>query len=208
MEQLVRTPGESKTHRMPIESGGDTREIDDVQILDVINDPLRSRIWSQLRVPRSVKELAAAVGMAPGRLYYHLDLLERSGWIEVVDERRVKTRTERIYRSAFSSYRVSERLQHSGAVSDAGMLTGLLDEITADFAGAWATTRSEADQRPDAMMRRFGKLSPEAAAELRARADALLAEYFSGDVVGDGAGDVYGSVFLLAPFEEPPSHGL
>ena len=70
----------------------DVVEIDDAIALDAINDPLRARIWSQLREPRSVRELAAGVGVAAPRLYYHLEILERHGWIAVDDERKTATR--------------------------------------------------------------------------------------------------------------------
>jgi len=53
-------------------------------------------LWGR---PQSAKELAAWVGMAPDRLYYHLAQLEQARLIEIAEYRRLPGgKVERVYR--------------------------------------------------------------------------------------------------------------
>lgn len=65
-----------------------------------LGDPLRIRLFEALwHGPRSAKELAAEVGLAPDRLYYHLRQLERAGIVEVAEYRPLPSgKVERVYR--------------------------------------------------------------------------------------------------------------
>ena len=63
-------------------------------------DPMRIRLleclWGR---PQSARELAAWVGMAPARLYYHLAQLEEARLIEIAEYRRLPGgKVERVYR--------------------------------------------------------------------------------------------------------------
>src|SRR5215471_10555445 len=63
-------------------------------------DPMRIRLleclWGR---PQSARELAAWVGMAPPRLYYHLAQLEQAGLIEIAEYRPLPGgKVERVYR--------------------------------------------------------------------------------------------------------------
>ena len=55
---------------------------DDLRTLRVLADPLRYRMLDLLARPRSVRELAAALGRPPDRLYYHLNRLHVAGLVE------------------------------------------------------------------------------------------------------------------------------
>jgi len=95
--------------------------IKDVATLKVLADPLRIQLLSELTVaPRTVKALAAQIGVPQTRLYYHIKLLERHGIIRVVARRMVSGIEERSYQTTAKSTIVSPtlgaELARSGAV--------------------------------------------------------------------------------------------
>ena len=75
-----------------------TYEIRDLEALRTIADPLRLRIFEQLAAePQTVKAVAAKLGLTPGRLYYHFNLLEEHGLIEIRDRHIVGNLVEKVY---------------------------------------------------------------------------------------------------------------
>jgi DNA-binding transcriptional ArsR family regulator len=88
-----------------------TFEIRDLETLKVIADSLRTRIFEQLiEVPRTVKEVAARLGLAPSRLYYHMGLLEEHGLIGVVEQRLVGNLVEKVYQAVASELDIAPEL--------------------------------------------------------------------------------------------------
>lgn len=56
--------------------------------------------------PASAKQLAVALGLTHGNVGHHLKVLEAAGLVEVVEERRVRAITERIYAPAYDRLRI------------------------------------------------------------------------------------------------------
>jgi DNA-binding transcriptional ArsR family regulator len=78
--------------------------IKDVAALKALADPLRLQILFELgEGPRTVKTVAATLGVAPTRLYYHFKLLERAGLIRVAGRRLVSGIEERHYEAVAES---------------------------------------------------------------------------------------------------------
>jgi DNA-binding transcriptional ArsR family regulator len=72
--------------------------VTDIEALKVYFDPLRARIVNELRgEPRSVHELAAALDIPFTRLYYHIHLLEKHGFIRLVETRTLAGAVEEKY---------------------------------------------------------------------------------------------------------------
>jgi DNA-binding transcriptional ArsR family regulator len=69
--------------------------------------PTRLRILEQLAQPASAAALARALGEPRQRLNYHLRELEQHGLVEVVEERRRGSVTERVYRRSGERYAIS-----------------------------------------------------------------------------------------------------
>src|SRR5918999_5593887 len=61
--------------------------------------PLRRRLLEELREPASATTLAARLGESRQRVNYHLRELEKSGFVELVELRQRRGRTERILRA-------------------------------------------------------------------------------------------------------------
>lgn len=84
----------------------EVRIISDLATLQVVADPLRLRLLALLRrEPQPVKALAAALDIAPTKLYYHIKLLEERGLIRVAGVRPGAGPAEKEYE--VTAYRLS-----------------------------------------------------------------------------------------------------
>ena len=58
----------------------------DLEAVKAIADPLRSQIIEVLSpAPMTVNQIAEKLGLAPSKLYYHVNMLEKHGFLVVVD---------------------------------------------------------------------------------------------------------------------------
>jgi DNA-binding transcriptional ArsR family regulator len=75
--------------------------------LRAIGHHVRTRILLELELHhQSAKELATSLGMTHGRIDHHLGILEREGFVRVLEERRVRGVTERRFGPTFSRMRI------------------------------------------------------------------------------------------------------
>ncbi|MFI1519962.1 ArsR/SmtB family transcription factor [Kitasatospora cineracea] len=70
-------------------------------------DPMRARLLAALAEPGSAAMLAARLGLPRQKVNYHLKELERHGLVELAEERRKGSMTERVYRATAASYVIS-----------------------------------------------------------------------------------------------------
>lgn len=85
--------------------------IEDIETIKALADARRIRILEELVTsPRTAKELGAVLEEAPSKLYYHINMLERHGLIQVVDTRIVSGIVEKHYQSVAKSYQYSQNL--------------------------------------------------------------------------------------------------
>jgi DNA-binding transcriptional ArsR family regulator len=111
------------------------RVIGDLETVRILADPLRLRLLAALRDRAcTVKELAEQVGIAPSKLYYHIELLERHGLVTVVATRVVSGIMEKQYRVTALDFRVDRSLLALGDADDAidGMLAAVIDTTRAE----------------------------------------------------------------------------
>ncbi len=103
--------------------------IEDLETLKALTDPLRIQIIEHMAVPRTVKQVAKELAVAPTKLYYHINMLEERGLIRVTSTRIVSGIIEKQYQIAALRFRLSKDLV-SVAGSDSGdTLTAMLDSI-------------------------------------------------------------------------------
>jgi DNA-binding transcriptional ArsR family regulator len=170
------------------------REIDSVQELRALADPVRLAILSALdtHIPdgglpvMSVKELAQHLGEPQTKLYRHVKQLEAAGLIEVAATRMVSGILEQRYRARQRDLRLSAALfrrhadETEAAIRSAfdAFLTGLADRARKE---GWPP---DAPDKPVIHVSR-DRVSPEAAERIRARlAEAMreIAEAEAGDI--------------------------
>ena len=108
------------------------RQVDDVDTLKALADPLRLAIMRCLmrdaRAAMTVKEIAQRLEQGPTRLYRHIKLLEKVGLIEVVSSRIISGAYEHRYRVAQRVIRVSRDLLMDPA--NAGELAEVVGVLT------------------------------------------------------------------------------
>ena len=85
--------------------------IKDRETLKVIADPLRAQIMETITAePLTVKQVADRLGMAPSKLYYHFNMLEKFGFIRVVETRQVANMLEKTFQSVASQLDIAPAL--------------------------------------------------------------------------------------------------
>ena len=157
--------------------------ITDPSQLKAIAHPIRTRLLTALEAtPASAKQLSASLGLTHGNVGHHLKVLERAGLVEVVEERKVRALTERIFAPTFDRLRIE--------VGEAG-----LDKLHFLFEQAAREAAPQTEQPFDDQGRLYSvTMSQDRAAEFAERVIALGDEFAAAE--GDGptfgfAGAVY-----------------
>jgi DNA-binding transcriptional ArsR family regulator len=120
--------------------------------------------------PMTAAALAERLTLPRTRVYYHLDLLQRHGFIAIVDLR-VESMAERVYRAVASSFRVDRRLLGAEERS--------LNEARSELLEATAQDVRRVPSSDDELLvqRSFVRLNPERHKKLRAALVALVKDY-------------------------------
>lgn len=185
------------------------RQVDDVDTLKALADPLRLAIMRCLmrdaRAAMTVKEIAQRLEQGPTRLYRHIKLLEKVGLIEVVSSRIISGAYEHRYRVAQRVIRVSRDLLMDPA--NAGELAEVFSVTMDEFRGRLLRDimkggfDQEAAERgtPTPLVIAFdNQLSATRALEFRSRLEELVKEFNEPD-----DGPVIPVEFLLMYWSPP-----
>lgn len=148
--------------------------IRDLETLRVVSDPLRVRILAAASHPATVKQIAKALKLAPGKLYYHIELLERHGLLVVDSTRVVSGITEKHYRAAAQELRVDRRIFGARAPREAfdAMMNAVLDATRVEAERSLQTGMLAIDENAGTIQaglftRTQIQLTPERASKLR-----------------------------------------
>lgn len=188
-------------------------EITSLETLKVFADPLRQKlIESMTDQPRTVKQVAGELGLAPTKLYYHINLLEEHGLIRVTDTRIVSGIIEKQYRATASSYAIQRSLLTPGSSGSDGLQTALdamiapmRDEITRGVQTGVIDTSVDAPiQRKLRIWRAFSKLTSEEAEGFYERLEALVNEFDAKKPNGDKRTSAYTLVVSIYPTQQTP----
>jgi DNA-binding transcriptional ArsR family regulator len=169
--------------------------------LKLLSDPLRAHLVEALiGQALTVKELAARFGLPPTRLYYHVNLLEKHGFIQVADTRWVSGILEKHYRATARQYRV-DRSPFADPAGD------VLDDTKADIRHSVRAGRIDLAQTAPHLQtlllkRGFGRLTPARARHFYKQLAALI-EAFTEAPAGDGE-DLYALAVAFYPTLYPP----
>jgi len=162
--------------------------IEDLDALKVIADPLRTQIIEILtHQPANVKQIADKLGLAPSKLYYHVNMLEKAGFIVVVETRMVANMQEKYYRTVANSFDLDESLLsfHTDAGQDSvhTALNNILDTTRDDIlrslqARLFALDQGSTEKKSRWMLtRQTNYISEDRANEFMERLEALLKEF-------------------------------
>jgi DNA-binding transcriptional ArsR family regulator len=177
--------------------------------LRLISDPLRTHLLEALASrPCTVKELAADFGVPATRLYYHVNLLERHGLIQVVGTRVVSGIIEKRYRAAARQYLVDSALfaqpQPGREAGLEAVLEFVFDATKADIRRSVQSGRIDLTQtapQPHALLirRGFARLTPAQAKRLHKRLLAVLKDF--AETPNEGSAEIYSLACAFYPTE-------
>jgi predicted ArsR family transcriptional regulator len=162
-------------HRRPDLSETTTME----QKRRAVADPVRQRLLLQFYEARdwTAKELADALGVRPNGLYYHLRILEDTGFIGVVGTRAGRRMVERVYRGTNPGQRITWDIAEQ-PVEFANHLKTLLEVAKVDVEDAiFDTVATEPDRLLAHVESPAFKTTPEEIDEFRGRLKELVQEF-------------------------------
>jgi DNA-binding transcriptional ArsR family regulator len=162
--------------------------ITDLDTLKVVSDPFRVQILEILvHEPQTVNQVAEKMGLAPSKLYYHFNLLEKHGLVQVVDTTLRGNILEKHYWVTALNIRMDESLCCFGTPEEQDNLTTLLvvpiEATREDIIRSLEARRFALDQgaeghpRQVVVYREVALLSDRQANELVARIKALTREF-------------------------------
>jgi DNA-binding transcriptional ArsR family regulator len=200
---------------------GPVREVEDVETLKALADPLRLRILQRLmtrdkagRTPvMSVKELAADLSEPQTKLYRHVKQLEAVGLIRAVSSRVVSGIVEQRYQSGQEELKLGAGLtedQKKTAEAEAGV-AAVLDFYRSQFFAAHRSGAIVSESTPGAEEHRkmllcmnVAKVPQEEAASFRTRLQALMDDLSEAEKRASG-GDDNVTVYALGGYFCPDS---
>lgn len=189
----------------------ETFPIEDVRILELLNNPVRLRILHHLKEPATVRDLAARLGVPVTRLYYHLDLLENVGVIEVVETRKSGAMLQRVYRSVATNFTPAPGLLGETGdrerVIEAAIglvLDGARLDATASLLEHFEITGDPEAIPPRAMGRSVVPMTREGAERVVALIDEIVDEMRERE---DREGEAYAFSFAFFPMVGPVGGG-
>ncbi|MBV8489529.1 MAG: winged helix-turn-helix transcriptional regulator [Candidatus Eremiobacteraeota bacterium] len=155
--------------------------VQSLEALRAVSDSQRHKILGLLiEEPLTPTVIAKRLHIARTRVYYHIDILKKHGFIAVVDERPVAAMIERTYRALARTFHVDRRMLSATATPSAiDEAQALLLERTAEDLRArpHATTTAASDSEDVLVARSFFRLQPADAHALRDELNALVTKY-------------------------------
>lgn len=166
------------------------RILDNLESLKTISDPLRNQIMETLTpAPLSVGQLAGLLGLEKSKLYYHINQLEKFGFIQVVDTTQHGNLIEKHYWITAHSFQIDEGLftfnveTEEGTEAISTLLLTKIDATRADLARSLQARHqqlkhgAEPHHRMVLDFREVVNIPDEKANEFQARLKDLLAEF-------------------------------
>jgi DNA-binding transcriptional ArsR family regulator len=147
-----------------------------LEALRAVSDDQRHRILSLLIAnPQAARTIASQLGMPRTKVYYHLKLLEKNGFIRPVEERLIGRRVETIYRAVAREFRVdTELIGSASAPGVARARARILENALMDFRSRGTDRPSRRRQDPTLVARTFVRLRPKQLDALRQKISHLI----------------------------------
>lgn len=154
--------------------------VDELETLKVIAHSTRLDILQALKLPKTVKEIAKLLKLPATKLYYHVNLMENHGLLQVVETNIVSGIIEKKYQVVANNYRIDHQLlatQPPAAKDLDQMLSAIFDVTRAEIQRTVQQTEQNPFDPVNGMVWRATlKLTAEQYADFYGRFATLLAE--------------------------------
>ncbi len=175
--------------------------ISDPSQFEALSSGIRMRILGACHTPRSVREVAEHLEMPVTRLYYHVNLLEDSGFLEVVHTRKSGARLEKIYRA--TGGRITPGPDLLKNIDDPGAAARAVTAIVLEPARAETEHALERRFSGEEQKMNFGRtisrLSPSQLEQVTSRLEEVIEAFVDDPDPGDEAGREYTFTYTLVP---------
>ena len=178
--------------------------ITDPSQFESLSSPTRIRILKVCIDPSSVRQIADRLGVPPTRLYYHVNLLEDAGFLQVVHTRKSGARIEKLYRVAGKSITPGPELIHN--VDDIEAAAKALASIVIEPARVETehvlAKRLEGEEQSWDLARTFANLTPDEFEEIASKLRAIVTEHMAGKQdPNNPESSEYSLTYALLPLE-------
>lgn len=156
--------------------------IDTEAQLEALGSPMRMRILSAARNPRSVREIAEALDVPVTRLYYHVNLLHEVGFLDVVHTRKSGARLEKLYRIVGKSIVVGPDLANNAqdpAITARALAAVVLEPAVLEAETAIIRRLAEGPGQRIDLGRSLAVLSPDEVLAISDKIEAIVREYLA-----------------------------
>ena len=180
--------------------------IKDLEGFRVIDNPMRQRILHIARNPKSVRELADALEVPVTRLYYHVNMLEKAGFLEAIDVRKSGAQLERIYQSRKGTVRPSpDFVKNIGDKKKAAhVLAGALFDITRVEVAAFLERELRSGEGSGYLARAVLQLPTPVAEDFSRRIEELVQEMRDAATAHDDKdAAIYSFTYAFVPTDTP-----
>ena len=182
--------------------------VDEIELLKVIAHSTRLDILQSLKHPKTVKEIARLLKLPATKLYYHVNLMEKHGLIQVVETNVVSGIVEKKYQVVARNYRIDDQLladQSANTENMYRMINAMLDATRSEIQRTMRITQQNPfDASRGILWRTTMRLTPEQYEELYGRFNAFLDEIGALNPEGKEEGtDLYGLTLAWYPVVAP-----
>lgn len=186
--------------------------VDDIELLKVIAHSTRLDILQSLKHPKTVKEIARLLKLPATKLYYHVNLMEKHGLIQVVETNIVSGIVEKKYQVVARNYRIDDQLLADQSASTENMyrmVSAMLDMTRSEIQRTMQVTQQNPfDASRGILWRSTLRLTPEQYEELYGRFQSFLDEMNALNREGKEEGtDLYGLTLAWYPVVAPTEDG-
>ena len=182
--------------------------IEDRETLKVMADPLRSQILEiLLNTPHTIKQTAGKLGLAASKLYYHFNLLEKHGLIEVVETRKVANLEEKLFQAVALDFELAPGLLTTATEEGKDVANELFistieatrDDLLRSLQARYFQLDHGAPEHPRRVVlnRVVSRIPESQAQEFQQRLCALLEEFEAANSA-EGAGETFPYAFMAA----------
>lgn len=178
--------------------------ITDPSQFDSLSSPTRIRILKLCTDPSSVRQIAERLGVPATRLYYHVNLLEDAGFLQVVHTRKSGARIEKLYRVAGKSITPGpELIDNVDDIEEAAKaLASIVIEPARFEAEHVMVKRLEGEELTWDLARTFAHLTPEEFEEIASKLRAIVTEHMANKQDSDTSeSSEYSLTYALLPTE-------
>jgi DNA-binding transcriptional ArsR family regulator len=182
--------------------------VKDLETLKILADPLRNQILEILAPEKlTVNQIAEKLGLAPSKLYYHINLLEKYGLIREVDSIVKANIIEKVYWITSYKYKMDENLctfetpegQQSTIMSMIAPIESTREDIVRSLEARASALESGAEKHPRKTLvyREVRIMSDQMADQFRDRLKAVLEDFekYEGD---DSVEDMHARALTVA----------